>query len=117
MKKTKSLMLSLMVGVTLLSADQALAGGFVSHHYHRPHRAKHVHHVSGPRYVRHVHARPVVYRPVYRPVYYRPVVQPVIAHYHHGLFDPCYDDLHTTGVYWNVNVNNGGVGFSIGSGW
>lgn len=113
MKKMKNICMSLMVGVMLLSANSAFAGGFVSHHYHRGQSVRQVRHSHGPTYIRRVYTRPVVYRPVY----YRPIVQPVIAHYHYGYLDPCYDTVHETGIYWNVNVNNGGLGFSVGSGW
>lgn len=116
MTNMKKIFLSLMVGATLMSTQQAEAGG--RHSHGRP-RSNHYH---GHRPVHRVYHQPRVvhrhyYRP-YRPVYYRPYYQPrVVAHYHMGFMDPCYDTLHTTGVYWNVNVGNGGWGVGFESGW
>jgi hypothetical protein len=111
MKKMKQIIVSAMVALPLLMSSDAFAdhrrGNHRSNHYHGTKRSNHYH---GHRTtVVHRH-----YRPVYRPVY-RPYYRPVIAHYHYGFFDPCYDNFHTTGIYWNVG--SGGWGFGVQSGW
>lgn len=107
MKKLKNIFLGLVVAMPLMVSQEAFAG-----HYHGSYRSNHYH---GHRYVHRTYRPRVVHRRVYRP-YYRPYYQPV-AHYHYGFLDPCFDHAHSSGIYWNVNVGSGGVGFGVQSGW
>jgi hypothetical protein len=110
MKNIKKIILSVMVAVPLLMSQNAFAG-----HYHGTSRSNHYHgrsHVHRMHQPRVIH-RTVQYRPYYRP-HYRPY-RPVIAHYHYGFFEPCYDTFHNSGIYWNVGSDGFGIG--IQSGW
>jgi hypothetical protein len=132
MKNMKKIIVSAVIGLPLLFSQEAFAehyrGSSRSNHYQRGHSHVRPNNAVGPRTTyttrhgvhrprvvhQHMHPRPVVR---HRYVHYRPYYRPMIAHYHYGAFDPCYDDFHSTGVYWNVNVGSGGLGIGIQSGW
>lgn len=118
MNITKKLVLGLTMVVPMLISPDVFAGHYhrktatrvvKTHHHHRPV----VTHVHRP-VVRHVHRPVVVHRRVVRPVV-RPVV--VRPHYHYGFVDPCFDGLHTTGVFWDLDVSNYGWGVSVHRAW
>ncbi len=116
MKKMKQIIVSAMVALPFLVASEAFAdhrrSNHRSNHYRAEHRSGHSHGHNHVRRTTVVHRH--VHRPVYRPIY-RPYYRPVVAHYHHGFFDPCYDNFHTTCIYWNVG--SGGWGFGVQSNW
>lgn len=123
MKNIKKIILSAVIGLPLLFSQEAFAdhyrGNDRSNHYKR---GKSHHHVRpnnavGQRTT--YTTRHGVYRSsvVHRHVHYRPHYRPVVAHYHTGHFDPCYETVHYTGPYWNINLNSGGFGIGVQSGW
>ena len=125
MKNMTKILMGLVVALPMLVSQEAFAehyrGNSRSNHYTRGQTHRHVvpNNAVGPRTTyttRHgVHrARPVV---VQRHVHYRPYYRPVIAHYHSGFYEPCYDHFHTYGTSWNVNIGSGGIGLGIQSGW
>jgi hypothetical protein len=113
MKKIKKLFIGVIVGLSLLSSQQASAQDFRSHHYHRIVEPRiYEPGYYGPRYVEHIY----VPHAVYGPGYYRPYYRPVITRYNCGYYGRCYEPF-IPGISWNVNVGTGGWGFGVHTGW